>query len=531
MRRVWVARMLPESPEPGRGIAVGAAVAVTEAGSRSGQHTATAMRGMSWMAINTIVSRLAVFLSQLVLGYLLNPADFGLYALALSVTASLGGVRNGGTVQLLTARGLKYRQNLALYSQYALALNTAALVVLGVLAWLASAAKQIDALGWLVVAIGLSFPLGTPASVYRTELSILGRFRELAILSTASTVLWQIEVIGLAALGCGAYSLAIPMVLQSVFDGLMGWHYLRHWPLHGRLITLRELIEILRETRWIMAGLVMLALGLAGPYFVAGLFTDPTTVGLFFFGFQLAFTLFTLLNASIEAVLPPMLARLNGEPQQQAATTLQMLRILVVVSLPLAGAVAIGAHLAVHLLWAGRWDRSAPVVSIMVCSLPAWIGFQIVRALLEARGRWIVRLVTLAVFGVGSCTVVAIAATGTRDLVAMAAALSGFYVLFGLGVLCMLPSLVGVAVHEVFGVLVKPLAACALCALLGLAAARTLPSSADAMLAEVAALLVYSVTAATANWWWFRTEWRAALGTFLGARVGLSPRQPRAEPV
>jgi PST family polysaccharide transporter len=477
------------------------------------------MRGMSWMALNTIVSRAVVFLSQLALGYLLGAADFGLYALALSVTAALGGVRNGGTVQLMTAQGLRYRARLALHSQYALAMNTVALAVILLLAWLARTTKGIDALGWLVAAIGLSFPLGTPASVYRTELAILGRFRDLAVLNTVSTVLWQIEVIGLAALGFGAYSLALPMVLQSVTDGLMGWHYLRHWPLRGPRLTLRQFLATLRETRWIMVGLVMLALGLAGPYFVAGLFTDPTTVGLFFFGFQLAFTLFTLLNNSIETVLPPMLARLNGDPEGQAATTLQMLRILVVVSLPLAGAIALGAHAAVHLLWAGRWDRTAPVVSVVVWSLPAWIGFQIVRALLEARGLWMARLVVLTIYGLGSCTVVAVAAAHAHDLGAMALALSAFYVVFGLALLAVLPALVSVTMSEVLAVLIKPLAVGGMCAWLGLVAARGLPSNSGEIAHGVAAVLAFGLVAAAANGIWFRAEWRGAIGTLFAGRM------------
>jgi PST family polysaccharide transporter len=487
--------------------------AVTDVASAQGRHAASAMRGMSWMALNTIGARGAVFLSQLVLGYLLTPADFGLYALALSVVAAMGGVRNGGTAQLMTAQGSGYRGHLALHSQYALLMNVIALVALLAMAWLAKAAKGIDALGWLVAAIGLSFPLGTLGSIYRTELSVLGRFRDLAVLSTASTVLWQLEVILLAALGCGAYSFVVPMLLQSVFDGAMGWYYLRHWPLRGPLMTWRQFLLLFSETHWIMIGLVMLTLGLMGPYFVVGLFTDSTTVGLFFFGFQLAYTLFTLLNNSIETVLPPMLARLNGEPRAQAETTIHMLRILVVVSLPLAGAVALAAHAAVHLLWGGRWDRSAPVVSIMVWSLPAWIGFQIVRSLLEARSGWRARLAIFSIYGVGSCAAVAVAAGLTHDVTKIALALSGFYVIFGLGVVAMLPALIGVAAREVLGVLIRPLALAGLCAGLGLAVAHGLSAGWGDLTRDVAALLVFGVVAAAANWIWFRDEWRGAVGT------------------
>jgi len=484
-------------------------------------HADTAMRGMSWMALNTILARGVVFLSQLVLGYLLIPADFGLYALALSVSAMLGALRNGGIAQLMTAEGVRYRAQLTVQTQFGLVINVITFAVLLVLAWLARTTKGIDALGWLIAAIGLSFPLGTFGSVYRTELAILGRYRDLAVLSTVSTVLWQLEVIALAALGFGVYSLVVPMVLQSVFDGVMGWWYLRHWPLRGPLLTMQQFLGLLRETRWINLGLVMLWLGLTGPYYVAGLFADPTTVGFFFFGFQLAYTLFTLFNNSIETVLPPMLARQNGDPRGQAQTTRQMLRILIVVSLPLAGGLVLGAHAAVHLLWAGRWDRSAPVVSAVACSLPGWIGFSIVRALLEARGWWVSRLVVLSVYGLGSCAVVALAAWLTHDLGAMALALSAFYSVFGLALLAMLPALIGVTTREILSLLIRPLALGVLCAFLGLAAAYGLPPGAGELERELTALLVFGVVAATANWIWFGAEWRAAVGTIFGGRAGL----------
>jgi O-antigen/teichoic acid export membrane protein len=494
---------------------------VTHDSRRPNHHAVAAMRGMSWMALNTILARAVVFLSQLVLGYLLSPADFGLYALALSVSAALSGLRNGGTVQLMTAEGVGYRAQLAEQSRYALAVNGIVFVALLLLAWPAGTTKGIPTLGWLVAAIALSFPLGTFASVYRTELAILGRFRELAVLNAVSTVLWQLEVIGLAALGFGVYSLVVPMVLQGVVEGVIGWHYLGHWPLRGPTLTTRQFLALFRRTGWIMLGLVMFWVGLAGPYYVAGLFADPATVGFFFFGFQLAYTLFTLFNNSIETVLPPVLALLNADPAAQTHTTRQMLRTLMVVSIPLAGAVVLGAHAAVHLLWAGRWDRSVPVVIAVVLSLPGWLGFQIVRALLEARGRWVARLVILSVYGFGSCAAVAFAARLTHDLGDMARALAAFYAVFGLVLLTMLPALLGVAAREIASLLFRPLALGVLCAGLGLAAARGLPAGTGDLAREMAALFVFCVVAAAANWIWFRSEWREAVGTLLGSRTTL----------
>ena len=69
---------------------------------------AVAVRGISWMILNTITGRVIVFAVQVALGWLLSARDFGLYALALSVSNALGSMRNGGTAELLRQRGARY---------------------------------------------------------------------------------------------------------------------------------------------------------------------------------------------------------------------------------------------------------------------------------------------------------------------------------------------------------------------------------------------------------------------------------------
>jgi O-antigen/teichoic acid export membrane protein len=475
------------------------------------KHAATVVSGMSWMTLNTIVSRVIVLLSQLLLGYLLNPTDFGVYALALSVTNSLSAVRNGGTSQLMITRGIEYERTLVPVTQYSLIFNVAALLILFAVAPLASAAKKISDIGWLIIAIALSFPIGTFATVFRTELSIQGRFREVAILNALSTGLWQLEAIVLAALGFGAYSFAIPMVLQSVVDGILGWRYVRNWPLRGPMIGWAQFLALFRETRWIMLGLVMLSLGLSGHFFAAGLFVDPATVGTFFFGFQLAYTLFIILNNSIETVLPPMLAHLNEHRDQQSRTTIDMLRMLMIVSLPMAGAVALSAHAAIHLLWHGKWDQSAGVVSIMVVSIPAWVGIAIVRAVLEARGLWMLRLGLLSIYGIGTFVVVAAAAT-TKNLNVISGCLSAFYVVYSLALLALLPLLTGAALADVLGAFVMPLVVCVVCAAIAWFSIHALPVKMPEILRGLFETLAFSLGALVCNWILFRKVWVSALG-------------------
>jgi hypothetical protein len=256
---------------------------------------------------------------------------------------------------------------------------------------------------------------------------------------------------------------------------------------------------------------------LTGHYFAAGLFIDPAEVGVFFFGFQLAYTFFIILNNAIEAVLPPMLAHLNDQPRQQAQTMMDMLKMLMIVSLPMAAAVSLSAHSAIHLLWNGRWDRSANVVSIMALSVPAWIGIAIVRAVLEARGMWVARLVLLSIYGIGTFAVVA-AAAATRSIETISACLSAFYVIYGAVLLATLPALTGAVLSDVIGAFVKPLAVCIACALLAYLSIQALPSTSPKTLRGILEAVAFCLGAVVSNRILFGKVWGSVLSILFHGR-------------
>src|SRR5262249_43641374 len=159
----------------------------------------------------------------------------------------------------------------------------------------------------------------------------------------ASTVVWQIQTVVMALAGCGPYSYVVPMIFQGLFEGVLGYWYVRQWPMTRDLLGWRPFLALLRETRWVMLGAAMLSLALSGHYFVVGLFHGAHIVGLYFFAFQIVQTVTVLLNNSVEAVLPAVLAKENTQRELQSGTALHSLAFLLIVSLPLSGALAVSA--------------------------------------------------------------------------------------------------------------------------------------------------------------------------------------------
>ena len=299
------------------------------------------------------------------------------------------------------------------------------------------------------------------------------------------------------------------MATQGVIESAIGWYYLRHWPMRGSCISWKQVVELFRETRWVMIGGAMLSLGLTGHYFVIGLISDAQTVGLFFFAFQMVMMVFVILNNAVENVLPAMLATLNENPQRRSVVGLNMLRLLLGITFPLAGTIAVAAPTAIRLIWHGKWDASAGAISVLAFCIPAWIVIAVVRAVYEARGMWVHRLSLLTVYGIGGILAAAIGARN-GDARVVGLYVTGFYALFAAGLGLIMPGILQSTRREVTQALLPPALACALCLLTALGAAAAFSRPNDSGLSGVAATATFAVVAAILNVMFFRPTWVAA---------------------
>ncbi|HTU65468.1 MAG TPA: oligosaccharide flippase family protein [Steroidobacteraceae bacterium] len=476
---------------------------------------ASVLRGMSWMTLNTIGARLVTFGAQILLGWILLPEDFGLYALALSVSNAVSAIRNGGSHLLLVRHGDRYDEFASPLTQYAFVLNFAAFGILLLAAPAFAHHFGSTDIGWLIVCIGLSIPVGTVANTYRCKLAIDGRFRELAMLSMASTVLWQLQTVVMALAGCGPYSYVVPMICQGLLEGVLGYWYVKQWPMTRQWIGWRRVVELLRETRWVMLGAAMLSLALSGHYFIVGLFHDAHVVGLFFFAYQIVQTATMVLNNSVEAVLPAILAKLNAQREQQSGAALGTLALLMIVSLPLSGALAVSAPSLIHWLWNGKWDESARAVSLLAFCIPCWMVIAVVRAVLEARGSWRNRFRLLAVYGFGGIGSAALGAWW-GDLQSIAICVTAFYLVFSLALVAWIPRFLSLELDRLRRALLGPVVAFALCLIATFLGSHWLVEHGWASYRNLVEIATFAAASLAVNAIFFRDTWRNALGTVLG---------------
>jgi O-antigen/teichoic acid export membrane protein len=415
--------------------------------------TSKAVSGASWMFAATILGRAIAMLGQVGIGWLLTPADFGVWALALSMATAVMALRNGGTTQILVQRGTQFSSEARFFLRYSLLFNTVAATILIGLSM--PYLLERSAVGIALLGIGVAVPLATPAMLYRAKLTIEARFRPVAIISLGSSALWQVSVFTLAYVGFGAASFACAPALQAIFETLAGRFYAGRLPPASGSRPAADYRALFRQSSWVMLSGAVLSLGTTGDYFAVGMLTDVSTVGVYYFGFQTVVTLSMPIYSGLESVLPSLLVRLADEPSRQVAAFARALRTVVVTSVPLAITFALVTPFIFHLLWHGKWDMAAHPTQILAACVPAWLITHCIRALLEARGYWRLRFGLLAVNGVGG---VSSAAIGTffGGVANIALTVSIFYVLFGLSLLLSLRTL-RLTVRDLSSIALQPL--------------------------------------------------------------------------
>jgi PST family polysaccharide transporter len=245
-----------------------------------------AARGLAWTTAVVMIGRATGFVTNLILGWLLAPRDFGIYAVAIGVSVIALTLRSAGVHRLLIQRGGEYHRLAQPFARLSLFINLVAMVLLGLSGPAAAEYFRSPTVIPLLWIIGLSMPLGVPAEILRSKLAIDLRFRAVALSNAVTMIATQLLTVLFALAGFGPFSFALPMAIVAAFDSLILALLVGLWP-RGRRLDWTLASELFSSTIWIVLTGFAAALIVHGGSLVVGRRTDPVTTGLFYFGFQL----------------------------------------------------------------------------------------------------------------------------------------------------------------------------------------------------------------------------------------------------
>jgi PST family polysaccharide transporter len=389
--------------------------------------------GMLWTTFGTASSKFASLGAQLVLGWVLSKEDFALYAIAISWSSIILALRNGGTQRLLIQQGSRYEECAAVFFKIALLFNGFGFLILALTAPALSSLYDSPELTIMLWIIALSLPLNTLGMLFQAKLSSDLRFGKLTQLTIWSAILRHGSMAGFALAGLGPISFALPLIIVVVFEAVGGWYLVGNWPAN-RPLTWQGMLVVLRDSRWIMLTTLAGILAINGDYLAISFLKSKETLGIYYFGFQLTFSMALLFNSGVEAVMMPTFSHLDHDQERQKNAFFKAVRVLTLAATLTCFTLFIGATSLVHSLWGGKWDSAIPVVQLLALSLPIKMVMPLCRSLMEGRGEW--RLVSTLLLADGIGTVVAAGLGAWLGAEASIASVMSLYnLLFGM-VLC-----------------------------------------------------------------------------------------------
>jgi teichuronic acid exporter len=389
-----------------------------------------AATGMLWVSVGAVASKFASLGAQLVLGWVLSTEDFALYAIAISWSTIVLALRNAGTQRYLIQKGNSYDEFSSVCFKIALLFNGIGFVLLALAAPALSHLYDSQSLSAIIWIIALSLPLNTASLIFQAKLSSDMKFQKLTRISTWSALLRHGSMVAFALMGLGPISFVLPLILIAVFETVAGWYVVGAWPPNRRL-TWQAMRGVLQDSRWIMLTSLAGILVMNGDYLAISLLQTKETLGIYYFGFQLSFSLAALFTNGVEAVMMPAFSSFHNDQERQKVAFFKAARVLMLGATLACFALVLTANPLVHGLWGGRWDSAIPVVQLLALSLPIKLVVPLCRSLLEGRGEWKFVSTLLLADGIGTIIAGGVGAW-LGGLMTIAAVVSGYNLLSGL---------------------------------------------------------------------------------------------------
>ncbi|MCJ8145239.1 oligosaccharide flippase family protein [Ancylobacter sp. A5.8] len=356
------------------------------------------VHGMLWFFGQNAASRLVQAGSQIVLAWLLLPADFGLISLALMVSGIVSTAFQLGLDDVVLQRRHKMPVWFGALFWFSLGPAVACFLLLVAVAPLVAQIYDHPQLAGLLVVIALAVPLRAfstvPVAIIRSRMN----FRLLSMLGFAEVVVINMATIALAAGDFGAYSFAVPIPIGAVVFSGAAW-----------AITRAELPRRRRHFRWtlllpkslaVSGTRLLTTLMSQGDALVLGLVASDVRVGLYFFAYRIAAQPVRLLGSSIGSVLFPALIHLSHDAARQRDAALIASQVLAIVVMPICFIQAAMAGPFIDLVFNQEWAGATFYMQILSIGLAFDAVTWVIGPLLPANGHFR-RLIGYAIMNTG----------------------------------------------------------------------------------------------------------------------------------
>lgn len=345
-----------------------------------------AARGFAWAMGFMLFARAIGIVGQFVLAKLLLPEDFGTVAVAQSIATFVAVVQLAGLPEILVQRQKSFSVWSSAAFWMALALGAFSGLALAGLGPLAAWWNNNPALTWIMAMVGAQCLVSSMQVVPTATMQVGLRLRAITALNMMQSVGGIVLTVTLAALGLGAYSLALGPLAASVAVLAAMW-----WIAKPRV---RRRPQVRRWKFLWGDSALLLATGLIGnvvsqgAIFLLGIAHPERTVGLFSWAWMLSLQTVVLVTGSLNVVLFPTLSKLQHDPPRMLAAFFRAARMIAMVGVPACLLQAACAPWFIDLVFVDRWDEAAPAAVLLSIGLAFGIVGSLPASLMKALGHF-----------------------------------------------------------------------------------------------------------------------------------------------
>ena len=341
----------------------------TTTGPPAAQLGAVALRGIKWTTAAAVLTALMQIGYTAVMARLLEPAAFGLVALAGVVLRFGGYFAEMGLGHALVQRPELSQHDLRATFTGSLLLGAAVAALFWLLAPLSVLILKNPAVVPLIRALALGFLVAgaglTATSLLRRQM----RFEELAKIDVLAYVLAYGGVgLGSAWAGAGVWSLVGAGLAQQLITSLGTYVAVRHpvrllfgWRHYSALFGYGSRVSVISFLEFINGNLDTMLIGrLLG----------PVALGLYNRAFMLLYLPTYFLTNSVAKVAFPTFSQVQQDVPRLRGLYLRASTLVATLVLPVGAGVAVAAPELVRVLLGPKWDASAPVLQMLCVAIP-----------------------------------------------------------------------------------------------------------------------------------------------------------------
>lgn len=329
--------------------------------------TSQTVRGLRWTYFRTVSDVVLQLGYQAVISRMLDPATFGVFAIALLMRRFAQHFRDLGVGQAIIQKPQLDDDDLRVAFTMSLVFGLALFGVAWVTAPLVAAFFDEPGVVPVLRAMGVTFVVGSAGSPAQSVLRRELRFRELTLRDIAAYIVgFPLVGVALALMGAGVWSLVGAHLVAVLVSALGAYWRVRHpvrpllqWPRVRTLYGFGGRISVVSFLEMLGSNLDTI---------IVGRYVTPALLGQYSRAFYLSSYPTKELVHGLSTVLFPSFSRMQSDIARVRRVYLGSLSLLAFVLLPVSAGLAVAAREVVLFFLGPQWDVAAAVLPVLMAA-------------------------------------------------------------------------------------------------------------------------------------------------------------------